>query len=90
MFAEYERALLTLNEYERDEYSSYSTMGVYNDWVIYEMKEIDSRNTSIKNYWYMAISDKLAEALVNLVYHDDSERLELSELCDNFNYYFRH
>ena len=81
---------MTLVEYEHDEYASYSIMGVYNDWVIYEMKEIDSQNTSIRNYWYMAINDKLAESLVNLKYYDDSDKLDIYELFKNFNYYFRH
>ena len=90
MFVEYERVILTLMEYKHDEYARYSVVGEYNGWVIYEMKEIDSRNTNIRNYWYMAINDGLAESLINLVYYDDSDKLEASELIENFNYYFRH
>lgn len=87
MFTHYERAELTLAEYQNNPKKDYRRVANYRNWTVYEMNERDEWSDT---FWYMAINHKNKEALENLVVYDISELPDIVEMLEDFEYYFNY
>lgn len=85
MFTDYERAELTLAEYQNDPKKSYRRVANYYNWTVYEMMERDEWSDT---FWYMAINRKSKEVLVNSECYDTSELPDIVEMLQDFEYFF--
>ena len=85
MFIDYERAELTLAEYQNDPKKDYRRVANYYNWTVYEMIE---REEWSDTFWYMAINHKSREVLVSSESYDNSELPDIVEMLQDFDYYF--
>ena len=86
MFTNYERAELTLAEYQNNPDRGYRRVVNYYNWTVYEMQE---RAEWSDTFWYMAINHKSREVLVNPEYYDNTELPDIVEMLQDFDYYFK-
>lgn len=86
MFTDYERAELTLAEYQNNPAKDYRRVANYYNWTVYEMVERDEWSDT---FWYMAINRKNKEVLVNPECYDNSELPDIIDMLDDFDYYFK-
>lgn len=87
MFTEYEKAelmLLTLDE-NNNSGTYYRRVANHHDWAIYEI--VDTEDW-LDAFWYIAINRKEKEVLVNPEYYDSSELPDITEMLEDFEYYF--
>lgn len=85
MFTDYERAELTLAEYQNNPKKSYRRVANYYNWTVYEMIERDEWSDT---FWYMATNHKSKEVLVNSECYDNSELPDIVEMLQDFEYFF--
>lgn len=85
MFTEYERAELTLAEYQNNPAKDYRRVANYYNWTVYEM--IDREELS-NTFWYMAINHKNKEVSIHSEYYDISELPDIVEMLQDFEYFF--
>lgn len=85
MLTDYERAILTLDEYEGSSKKHYRRVANYYNWAIYMMIERDEYSDA---FWYMAINHKSKKVLVNSVLYDISELPDIVEMLQDFEYFF--
>lgn len=86
MFTNYERAELTLAEYQNDPKKDYRRVANYYNWTVYEMIERDEWSDT---FWYMIVNHKNKEVFVNSESYDSSELPDIVEMLqDFFEYYF--
>lgn len=85
MLTDYERAILTLDEYEGSLKKHYIRVANYRNWAIYMMIE---RGEWSDTFWYMAINHKSKEVLVNSEYYDTSELPDIVDMLEDFEYFF--
>lgn len=86
MFTDYERAELTLAEYQNNPAKDYRRVANYYNWTVYEMVERDEWSDT---FWYMAINRKNKEVLVNPECYDNSELPDIIDMLQDFDYYFK-
>lgn len=85
MFTDYEKAELTLAEYQGHLNKGYRRVANYYNWTVYELVERDDWSDT---FWYMAINHKSKEVLVNSEYYDTSELPDIVEMLQDFEYFF--
>lgn len=85
MFTDYERAELTLAEYQNNPKKNYRRVANYYNWTIYEMIERDEWSDT---FWYMATNHKSKEVLENPECYDISELPDIIDMLEDFDYYF--
>lgn len=85
MFTDYERAELTLEEYQNNPAKDYRRVANYYNWTVYEM--IDREEMS-NTFWYMAINHKNKEVSIHSEYYDNYELPDIVEMLQDFEYYF--
>lgn len=85
MLTDYERAILTLDEYEGSSKKHYIRVANYRNWAIYMMIE---RGEWSDTFWYMAINHKSKEVLENPECYDISELPDIIDMLEDFEYYF--
>ena len=86
MFTDYERAELTLAEYQNNPAKHYRRLVNYYNWTVYEM--IDREEMS-NTFWYMAVNHKSKEVSIHSEGYDISELPDIVDMLDDFDYYFK-
>ena len=86
MFTDYEKAELTLEEYQNNPAKHYRRLVNYYNWTIYEM--IDREEMS-NTFWYMAVNHKSKEVSIHSEGYDISELPDIIDMLDDFDYYFK-
>jgi hypothetical protein len=86
MFTDYERAELTLAEYQNNPAKHYRRLVNYYNWTVYEM--IDREEMS-NTFWYMAVNHKSKEVSIHSEGYDISELPDIIEMLQDFEYYFK-
>lgn len=85
MFTDYERAELTLAEYQNNPKKNYRRVANYYNWTVYEMIERDEWSDT---FWYMATNHKNKEVFVSSESYDNSELPDIVEMLEDFEYFF--
>lgn len=86
MFTDYEKAELTLEEYQNNPAKHYRRLVNYYNWTVYEM--IDREEMS-NTFWYMAVNHKSKEVSIHSEGYDISELPDIIDMLDDFDYYFK-
>lgn len=86
MFTDYEKAELTLEEYQNNPAKHYRRLVNYYNWTVYEM--IDREEMS-NTFWYMAVNHKSKEVSIHSEGYDISELPDIVDMLDDFDYYFK-
>ena len=93
MFTDYERAMNTLEEVRETADAWYDIVGEVNNFTVYEIANPNYDEYFFEvlgyDYCYIAINYKTREVKISSEIYDDSDKPDISELLDDFDYYFK-